>query len=104
MGGAFSAAGPPVIVYTSLCAWSKDQIKVALQGYFLIVGIVVVLAHAINGLTTLPVVRLFAAGLPLLFLGTYIGGLYCGRITETAYRRILLLLLAGMGILMIFRA
>jgi len=104
LGGAFSAAGPPVIVYTSLCAWSKDQIKVTLQGYFMIAGMVVVLVHAANGLTTLPVVRLFAAGLPMLFLGTHIGGRFYGRINETAYRRVMMVLLAGMGVLMIVRA
>ena len=104
LGGAFSAAGPPVIVYTSLCAWGKDQIKVTLQGYFLISGMMVVLAHALNGLTTPPVVRFFAAGLPLLFLGTYIGGRFYGRINEIAYRRLMMVLLAGLGVLMIVRA
>ena len=104
LGGAFSAAGPPVIVYTSLCAWSKDQIKVTLQGYFVMSGMVVVLVHAANGLTTLPVVRFFAAGLPLLFLGTYIGGRFYGRINEIAYRRLMMVLLAGLGVLMIVRA
>lgn len=104
LGGAFSASGPPVIVYTSLCPWSKDQIKVTLQGFFVMSGMVVVLTHACNGLTTLPVVRFFSAGLPLLFLGTYIGGRFYGRVNETAYRRIMMLLLAGLGLLMIVRA
>ena len=67
-------------------------------------GMVVVMVHAANGLTTLPVVRFFAAGLPLLFLGTYIGGRFYGRINETAYRRIMMVLLAGLGVLMIVRA
>jgi len=33
LGGALSASGPAVIVYTSLQAWSKDKIKVTLQGF-----------------------------------------------------------------------
>jgi uncharacterized membrane protein YfcA len=104
LGGALSAAGPPVIVYTSLSDWGKDQIKVTLQGYFVLSGFVVIIAHAINGLTTLPVIRFFAAGLPMLFLGTYVGSRFYGAINEAAYRRIILLLLSGLGVLMIYRA
>jgi len=100
-GGAFGAAGPPVIVYTSLSTWDKDQIKATLQGYFVLSGMVVVLAHAVSGLTTLPVVRLFAAGLPLLFIGTYVGSRFYGMIDEVLYRRIMLVLLAALGILMV---
>jgi uncharacterized membrane protein YfcA len=104
LGGAFSAAGPPVIVYTSLCAWSKDQIKITLQGFFVMSGMVVVMTHAVNGLTTLPVVRFFTAGLPLLLLGTYIGGRFSARIDEIAFRRMMMVLLAGLGVLLIVRA
>ncbi|MDF1591947.1 MAG: sulfite exporter TauE/SafE family protein [Desulfobacterales bacterium] len=42
--------------------------------------------------------------LPLLFLGTYIGGRFYGRIDEILYRRIMMVLLAGLGVLMIVRA
>jgi len=41
--------------------------------------------------------------LPLLFLGTYIGGRFYGRINEVTYRRIMMILLAGLGVLMIVR-
>jgi len=104
LGGALSAAGPPVIVYTSLCAWSKDQIKVTLQGYFILSGMMVIMAHAVNGLTTPVVIRFFGAGLPLLFLGTYIGSRFYSLIDEAAYRKIMLFLLVGLGILMLYRA
>lgn len=33
-GGAFSAAGPPVIVYVSIQSWRKELIKSTLQGFF----------------------------------------------------------------------
>lgn len=36
LGGAFSAGGPPAIVYTSLSSWNKDQIKVTLQLFCII--------------------------------------------------------------------
>ncbi len=51
LGGALGAAGPPVIVYTSLQPWAKDKIKATLQGFFTASGLVVVFLHALNGLT-----------------------------------------------------
>ena len=103
MGGAFSASGPPVIVYTSLSSWSKDQIKVTLQGYFLLSGFFVVAGQAAGGLTTMKVLRLFAASIPALALGTYLGSLCYGMIPETGYRRILLIMLAALGLFMAVR-
>ncbi|MFC1814461.1 sulfite exporter TauE/SafE family protein [Thermodesulfobacteriota bacterium] len=104
LGGALSAAGPPVIVYTSLCLWGKDQIKATLQGYFVLSGLVVIMAHAITGLTTPTALRFFGIGLPILFLGTCVGTRFYGLIKEAAYRKIMLILLSGMGVLMIYRA
>lgn len=102
LGGALGAAGPPVIVYTSLQPWSKDTIKVTLQGFFLASGIVVVGLHAMNGLTTGLVLRYFLASLPALVLGTYVGSFFYGRIEESTYRRIMYILLAFLGAFMIY--
>ena len=103
LGGAFSASGPPVIVFTSLSSWSKDQIKVTLQGYFILSGLFVISAHAFGGLTTVHVLRLFGVALPALLLGTYAGSIFYGKIPEKSYRKIMLILLAFLGILMVLR-
>jgi len=103
MGGAFSASGPPVIVYTSLSSWSKDQIKVTLQGYFILSGFFVIAGQATGGLTTVEVLRLFAASIPVLALGTYVGSFFYGMIPETGYRRIILIMLAVLGLFMAIR-
>lgn len=101
LGGALSAAGPPVIVYTSLQAWSKDQIKVTLQGFFLISGIIVVCCQALSGLTTPLVLRFYGAALPMLVIGTYVGSFFYRFVREEEYRKIILILLAILGIFMI---
>jgi uncharacterized membrane protein YfcA len=103
MGGAFSAAGPPVIVFTSLSTWSKDQIKVTLQGYFLVTGFFVIAGQAAGGLTTMEVLRLLAASIPTLALGTYVGSIFYGMMPETGYRRLILIMLAFLGLLMAVR-
>ena len=104
LGGALSAAGPPVIVYTSLQPWSKDTIKATLQGFFLVSGIVVVFSHAMSGVTTAAVLRLFLTSLPLLVAGTYAGSRFYGRINEHDYKRIMLILLAFLGAFMVYLA
>ena len=104
LGGAVSATGPAVIVYTSLQTWSKDKIKVTLQGFFLVSGVMVVVFHAINGFTTLTVLCFFVVSLPMLILGTYVGSFFYGKIKEEDYKRIMLILLGFLGAFMIYRA
>jgi uncharacterized membrane protein YfcA len=103
LGGALSAAGPPVIIYTSLQDWSKNKIKVTLQGFFAVSGGVVVFFQAVNGLTTLTVILYFLFSTPLLILGTYMGYFFYGKINEKGYKRVVLILLALLGIFMIYR-
>ena len=104
LGGALSASGPAVIVYTSLQAWSKNTIKVTLQGFFLASGFTVVLFHALSGLTTPVVLRYLMASIPFLLLGTYTGTLFYGKIKEEDYKRVVLVLLAFLGGFMIYQA
>jgi uncharacterized membrane protein YfcA len=104
LGGALGATGPAVIVYTSLQAWDKDRIKVTLQGFFLISGITVVFLHAVNGLTTLPILKLFLVSVPAMILGTYAGSFVYGKVGEKDYRRIILLIIALLGVFQIYRA
>ena len=103
VGGALGASAPPVIMYISLKAWAKDQIKATLQGFLVISGLVVVFCHAISGLTTLMVLRFFGIALPMLILGTYIGSLFYGIMKEEQYRKVILTLLAFLGAFMIYR-
>lgn len=104
LGGALSAAGPPVIAYMSIQTWSKDTIKVTLQGFFLVSGAIVVFFQALSGLTTIVVLRYFLVSLPLMFLGTYTGSIFYGKIREEHYKRVILILLAFLGGFMIYRA
>jgi uncharacterized membrane protein YfcA len=103
LGGAISASGPPVIVYTSLQAWTKDQIKVTLQGFFIVSGLLIGVFHAANGLTTDGVIRNFLVSIPTLLIGTWAGSLLYGKFKEEGYRRVMLVLLGALGVFTLVR-
>jgi len=104
LDGALSSGGPPAIVYTSMKSWSKDKVKVTLQGYFLLVESMTVIFHAISGLTTLAVVRFFIISMPVLIMGTYVGSFLYGKLNDEIYKRIILGILAILGFFMIYMA
>jgi hypothetical protein len=104
LGGAITATGPPVIVYTSLQSWKKDTIKATLQGFFFVSGILVVVSHAISGITSGEVVRYFILSLPLLVAGTYAGSFFYDTVEEAGYKRIIYSVLALLGLFMIVKA
>jgi len=103
-GGAFSAAGPPVIVYVSIQSWRKELIKSTLQGFFLVSGLMVIIGQTFTGLITPRVLKLFLYSLAPLALGTYTGHFFFGKIQEETYRRVILMLLLCLGVFTIWNA
>ena len=103
-GGAFSAAGPPVIVYVSVQPWRKELIKVTLQGVYFVSGLMVISAQAVTGMVTDRVLELFFYSLAPLTIGTYAGHFFFGKIREETYRRVILILLLCLGLFTIWQA
>lgn len=103
IASAFSAGGPPTIIYTTLRGWDKDGIKATLSGFFLSGGLAVVAAHALTGLTTGLVIEYFFIGTPAVVGGVYIGSRLYDRIDTGAYLKLLHLLLVFMGLLMAWK-
>ncbi len=73
LGGAYNTNGPPIVIYGSLRQWSKENFRATLQGYFFPTGLFILLGHGAAGLWTPSVFRLFILGLPLVFLGIFLG-------------------------------
>lgn len=95
------AGGPPVIVYTTLNDWKKDEIKATLTGFFVLNGYMTAAVHAINGVITPNILQYFAVTLLFVLLGTYAGSRIGGRINRRTYLRLVYLLLIGLGVLML---
>lgn len=104
IASAFSAGGPPTIIYTTLAGWSKDTIKATLSGFFLCAGLLASGAHLMAGLTTLTVVKYYAATLPFVVLGVWVGSRFYQLFNHKLYLRAVFCCLAVMGLVLALSA
>ncbi len=104
IGTAFSAGGPPTIIYTTLNRWKKDDIKATLSVFFFITGIFIAVAHAVTGLTTQIVLKNFSISAIFVLLGVWAGSFCYGKIKQKTYLKLILNLLLVMGGMMIVTA
>lgn len=104
IGAAFSAGGPPTIIYATLNDWGKDEIKATLSGFFLFNSYLSATAHAVSGLTTVTVLTSFLYSAPFVLAGTVLGSLCYGRIERALYLKVIFVFLFLMGMMMIVTA
>ncbi|WP_457570735.1 sulfite exporter TauE/SafE family protein [Desulfovulcanus sp.] len=103
LGGSLGANGPPIIIYTAIQPWTKNKIKSTLAGYFFVAGIGISSTHALTGLITPLVLKLFFLGLIFLILGV-VTGMFCyKRLSDQKYRQFISILLLTLGIVMLTR-
>jgi uncharacterized membrane protein YfcA len=101
IGSAFSAGGPPTIIYTTLTGWSRDHIKATLSGFFLVSGAITAVVHSASGLVNAQVLKYFTFSALFVLLGVYTGSRLYNRINRQAYIRVMLVTLILLGFLMI---
>ncbi len=101
IGAAFSAGGPPTIIYASQSDWDKDEIKATLSGFFLFNSYLNAAAHAVSGMTTAPVLSSFLYSAPFVLLGTVLGSHCYGRMGKAVYLKVIFTFLILMGMIMI---
>ena len=94
-GGAIGINGPPVVAWVSRLGLDRHAMRATLVAYFLLAGCGVVGSQYLAGLVTGPVLVRAAYALPALGLGIAAGVGLCGRISETAFRRVVLFVLAA---------
>jgi uncharacterized membrane protein YfcA len=104
LGGSLGAYGPPIIIYSALQPWTKDEMKAFIVGTFFPISLGVFGAHAFNGLITKHVLLMFAGSLPFLIVGVLCGSLSYNRIAAERYKAIIAALLLSLGLLLITKA
>jgi len=101
LGGAYNTSGPPVIIYANSRGWSPQEFKANLQSFFLLNDVMTITGHAVSGNLTPFVWQNYVLILPAIVLGI-VAGLVLDRFLSPAlFRKIVLVLLMGLGVRMI---
>lgn len=103
LGGSIGASGPPVILYSTLQPWPKDQVKGNLVLYFALSGVFIVASQALGGLVTPEVITFFWRGFPALACGIFAGTIAYRHFTDRGYRHFAMVVVLLLGIMMIVR-
>lgn len=104
IGSAFSAGGPPVIIYTTLTGWPKDRIKATLSGFFFASSIITVTLYITAGLVNELVLKYFSMSAIFVFIGVYAGSHLYSRFDREGYIRAVLITLILLGVIMVVSA
>lgn len=101
LGGAYNTSGPPVIIYAHSRGWSPQEFKANLQSFFLLNDAMTITSHALSGNITSLVWQHYLLILPAIVMGIIAGFALDRFIKSAMFRKIVLVLLIGLGIRMI---
>jgi uncharacterized membrane protein YfcA len=97
-GGSTGLAGLPVIVWSTLRRWPKDEQRAVFQSVAVAIFALTLLWFGGTGKLTSDTIKLFIVGLPAALLGTWLGFRLYGRLNETMFRVVVLVLLLVSGL------
>jgi len=100
-GGFFAIQGPPAVIYFLSCTQTKQQYISLISAYFIISNLMMTGFRAMNGLVTATVLKYFAAGVPAVLMGIWIGQKVHDRMPIETMRKVVYAFMALSGILML---
>jgi hypothetical protein len=103
MGGALSMGGPPVVIYLTLRAMNKDEMRSSLAIYFVLIYLYKIPLLFVGGFFTAEVGTIILIMLVPTILGVVAGHYLGTRISSRIFRWILLALLAVTASIYLFK-
>ncbi|NEP58677.1 MAG: sulfite exporter TauE/SafE family protein [Symploca sp. SIO2G7] len=97
LGSAYNVNGAAIVSYATLCQWAPEKTRATLQGYFFPAGLMIVASHALSGLLTLEVLRLYIWVIPAILIATVLGNKIQQRMSTQRFERLLFVLLIILG-------
>lgn len=101
LGGWFNTNGPPIVAYGAMRRWSAERFRATMQGYFLPTGLLILAGHAVSGLWTRQVFRLYALAAPFVLVGVFLGGKLNKYLAGRGFDRAVYLALIMMGVFLL---
>jgi uncharacterized membrane protein YfcA len=102
LGGITGLAGILVTIWCGLRGWPKDRQRAIFQPVAVAIFAMSAAWLGIKGSVSADTIRLFLFGLPVLLAGTWLGVKLYGHLDQTAFRRVVLVLLLVSGAVLIF--
>lgn len=100
-GGAVSISGPPILIYSYLKDWNKEEFKGTIAAYFFVTCLLIFASHVVTGSTNGRTLIRFTALSPFLALGAFSGHFLFNKIDSNIFRRIILVILGILGMSML---
>ena len=97
LGGITGLAGILVTIWSGLRGWPKDRQRAIFQPVAVAIFAMSAAWLGIKGVVSGATIRLFLFGLPALLAGTWLGMKLYGRLDETTFRRVVLIILLVSG-------
>jgi uncharacterized membrane protein YfcA len=101
VGGITGLAGILVTIWCGLRGWPKDVQRTVFQPVAVVTFLMSALWIGARGAITPDTIRLFLIGLPALLAGTWLGLKLFGRLNETTFRKVVLVVLLASGAMLI---
>ena len=101
LGGITGLAGILVTIWCGLRGWPKDVQRTVFQPVAVAIFLMSALWIGAKGAVTPDTIKLFVIGLPALFAGTWLGLKLFGRLDETGFRKVVLVLLLLSGAVLV---
>ena len=103
MGGAVTATGPPIVMYSTTQDWAPDQRRATMQGFFLPNGIFILISHGLAGLWTPEVLETFVLAVPVCLLALPVGAFVATKLSRARFEFFTFLVLLATGVLLLTR-
>lgn len=104
LGGAYGMNGPPLVVYGTLRAWTPQQFRATLQGYFLPASLIIMGGYWLTGLWTPEVTYYYLVSLPEVLVAMVLGRVISRNLSGHSFFRAIYVGLVAVGILLLFQA
>jgi len=101
MGGAVTATGPPIVLYSTTQGWVPDESRATMQGFFFPNGVFILVSHWLAGLWTVEVIQTYALTIPVCLIAVPIGTALAARMSRERFERFTMLVLLGTGVLQV---
>ncbi len=101
MGGAVTATGPPVVLYSTTQGWSPEESRATMQGFFLPNGIFILISHWFADLWTSEVLALYLATIPVCLIAIPLGSALARRLSPIRFEQLTMVVLLGAGTLLV---